>query len=86
VKTKKTDHMCVKMEDCDWLAIGPLQGAKSGEGDGVIAAKGDEFRVDVRCGVGIGQWSPGQEFEVGFRHLADGEGVVEGRDGDVAAV
>jgi hypothetical protein len=78
--------MCVKVKNGDWLAIGSLQGAKSGKGDGVIAAEGDEFRVDVRYGVGIGQWSPRQEFEVGFRHLADGEGVVEGCDGDVAAV
>jgi hypothetical protein len=78
--------MCVKVKNGDWLVVGSLQGAKSGKSDGVVAAKGDEFRVDVRCGVGIGQWSTGQEFEIGFRHLADGEGVVKGCDGDVTAV
>jgi hypothetical protein len=78
--------MCVKMKNGDWLVVGSLQGAKSGKSDGVVAAKGDKFRVDVRCGIGVGEWSTGQEFEICFRHLVDGEGVVEGCDWDVATV
>ena len=47
------DHMCVKVEHCNRLIVGPLQGAKSWKGDGVVAAEGDEFRVDMRCGIRV---------------------------------
>jgi hypothetical protein len=50
--------MCVEVEDRDWLVVGSLQGSKSWEGDGVVAAEGDQFRVDMRCGVKVRQWSP----------------------------
>jgi hypothetical protein len=43
----ETDHVCVKVEDGNWLVVGSLQGAESWQGDGVVAAQGDEFRVDV---------------------------------------
>jgi hypothetical protein len=43
--------MCIEVENCDWLVVGSLQGSKSGEGDGVVAAEGDQFRVDMRCGI-----------------------------------
>ena len=39
--------MCVEVENCDWLVVGLLQGSKSWKGNGVVAAEGDEFGVDV---------------------------------------
>lgn len=81
-----TDHMGVKVQDGDWLVVGPLQGAEGWEGDGMVAAEGDEFRVDVRCRVGVGERWTRQELEIRFSHLAESEGVVEGCDGDVATV
>jgi hypothetical protein len=50
--------MCVEVKDCDWLVVGSLQGSKSWEGNGVVASERDQFRVDMRCGVGVRQWSP----------------------------
>lgn len=46
-KWRQTDHVCVKVEDGDWLVVGFLQGAEGWQGNGVVAAQGDEFRVDV---------------------------------------
>jgi hypothetical protein len=81
-----TDHVCVKVQDGDWLAVGPGQGTQGREGDGVVATEGDEFGVDVRGWVGVGERTARQELEVGLGHLAESEGVVQGRDGDIAAV
>lgn len=50
--------MCVEVEDCDWLAVGFLQGSKSWKGNGVVAAEGDQFRMDMRYGVRVRQWPP----------------------------
>jgi hypothetical protein len=61
--------VCVKVQDGDWLVVGSLQGAKGWESDRVVTAEGDEFGVDVRCGVGVGEWAAGQELEIGFGHL-----------------
>lgn len=55
---KGANHMCVEVEDRDWLVVGSLQGSKSWEGNGVVTAEGDQFRVDMRCGVKVRQWSP----------------------------
>ena len=44
---EKTNHVRVKMENCDWLIVSSLQGSKGWECDGVVAAEGDEFGVDV---------------------------------------
>ena len=76
----------VEVEDGDGLGVGFREGAEGGEGDRVVAAEGDEFGVDVGWGVGEGKWTPGQELSVGGGHLVEGQGVVEGGDGDVAAV
>jgi hypothetical protein len=45
--------MCIEVEDCNWLVIGSLQGSKSWESNGVVATKGDQFRVDMRCGIRV---------------------------------
>ena len=57
-ENKGANHMCVEVEDCDWLAVGVLQGSKSWKGNGMVAAEGDQFRVDMRYGVRVRQWSP----------------------------
>ena len=38
---KGANHMCVEVEDCDWLAVGFLQGSKSWKGNRVVTAEGD---------------------------------------------
>ena len=58
MKNKVANHMCVEVEDCDWLAVGFLQGSKSWKGNGVVAAEGDQFRMDMRYGVRVRQWPP----------------------------
>lgn len=47
VNKEETNHVCVEMENCDWLVIRSLQGAESWKGDRVVATEGDEFGVDV---------------------------------------
>ena len=76
----------VEVEDGDGLGVGLAESAEGGKSDAVVAAEGDEFGVDVRWGVGEGQRAPGEELCVRGGHLVEGQRVVEGGDGDVAAV
>ena len=78
--------MRVEMQDRDGRAVCLLQSSQGGQRDGVVAAERDELGVDVGGRVGVGPGAAGEELEVGFGHLAQGERVVEGRHGDVAAV
>ena len=50
----------------------------------MVAAQSDQFWLGI-CGVRE-RWEAGAEFEVGGGHLVQRECVVEGGDGDVAAV
>jgi hypothetical protein len=40
-ENKGANHMCVEVEDSDWLAVGFLQGSKSWKGNRVVTAEGD---------------------------------------------
>ena len=78
----------VEVNYCYWT-VDLVEGSQGREGDAMVAAEGEEFG-DVAVGVGgrfAGEWR-GAMGQVGerFAHLTEGEGVVEGRDGDVAAV
>jgi hypothetical protein len=78
----------VEVDYC-YGAVDAVEGSQGREGNAVVAAEGEEFR-DVAVGVGGrlaggGCGAVGKVCE-GFAHLAQGEGVVEWRDGDVAAV
>ena len=76
----------VEVQNGNGLGVGSGEGAEGGQRDAVVAAEGDEFGVRVAGGVGEGEGPSGEELCVGGGHLVEGEGVVEGGDGDVAAV
>lgn len=73
--------MGVEMDDRDGLAVDLVEGPQRAERDAVVAAEGEEFGFAVGVGGGAGV-----QFEVGGGELLEGEGVVEGGEGDVAAV
>lgn len=77
-------QMRIEMHHRHGPPIDPVQRPERGQRDAVIAAQGQEFGLGVR-GVDLGGGA-GAEFEEGGCHLVQGEGVVEGGDGDVAAV
>ena len=52
----------------------------------MVAAEAHDLRADVGCRVRVRERPTGEELRIGFLHLPEGELVVEGRDGDVAAV
>ena len=78
----------VKVHD-RYIPVYAVESAESRESDAVVAAEGEEFR-DAAVGDGglgvVGRGFAVGEVGEGFGHLAQGEGVVEGGDGDVAAV
>ena len=79
----------VEVHDGDGPAVFGVQGTESGQGDAVVAAEGDEARgLEVRRGRGgrDGWRGAAAELQEGFAHLAEGESIVKGGDGDVAAV
>lgn len=72
-------------------AVGAVDGAQQGQGDGVVAAEGDDTRQGLavlgRAGlVGVGLGLAAQDGVVAFLDLVEGVGVVVRGDGDVAAV
>ena len=75
--------------DYGYGAVDFVQSAESGEGDGVVASECQELGCAAVCDgallVGCGCGAV-REAGVCLRHLPQREGVVEGRDGDVAAV
>ena len=78
----------VEVDYC-YGAVDLVEGAEGGEGDAVVATEGEEFgnvAVGISRGLAVGWCGAVGEVGEGFAHLAKGEGVVEGRDGDVAAV
>ena len=75
-------ELTVEMNHPQGLAVGFFQGPQRRQREAVVAAEGDEPRAGEqrRCGA-----SPAQLLER-FGHLDEGQRVVHGRDGDVAAV
>ena len=67
----------VEVQEGDGGVVDGVEGAQRGEGDGVVAAEGDDFRVGVGGRVGEGERAPGEELGVGFGHLAEGQDVVD---------
>ena len=77
-------EMGVEVHHRDGLFVDLVQSAQGRERDAVVATQGEEFRVRPgRLSEGRGA---GVERQVGGGHLVEREGVVEGSDGDVAAV
>ena len=52
----------------------------------MVSTKGDQFGMYVTFRVAVAEGSAGEEFQIGGGHLVEGQGVVEGCDGDVSAV
>jgi len=82
----------VEVQHRDGLPVDLVQRAQGGQGDAVVAAEGDQpgpaggDALGAVRGVGGGGGGAGQQLQEGLVHLALGEAVVEGGDGDVAAV
>lgn len=89
----------VEVEDGDGLGVDLGEGAEGGESEGMVASEGYEFglgpwwqlvvgglRLSFRLRFRVDGGVAGTEFEVGFAHLTESKGIVEGCDGDVAAV
>ena len=76
--------MGIEVHHRDRLSVDLIQRAQGRERDAVVAAQGEEFRV--RPGRVPESRRAGVERLVGGGHLVEGEGVVEGGEGHVAAV
>jgi hypothetical protein len=72
--------MCVEMQDRDGPAVYFIESAEGWESDRVVPAQCEEARVRGCWGAAVA------ELVISGCHLGDGGGVVEGADGDVAAV
>ena len=87
-------EMAVKVDDGDGT-VSTVDGAQKGEGDGVVTAKGDDTGEDLalkgatdgRAGlVSVGDRGAGENVEMAFLNLTEGEGVIVRGDGDITAV
>lgn len=87
----------VKVHDCEWGGVVDfVKGSEGGEHDTVVASQGEEFGVsEGGSGTGAARGfvvrseeggRTGSEFQVGGCHLFECEGIVKGRDWNVAAV
>ena len=76
------EKLTVEMDHPQGLAVGLFQSPQRRQREAVLAAEGDEPRAcnQRRCGAPLAQ------LLERFRHLGECQGVVHGRDGDVAAV